>query len=468
MNSRNSISNPDLSGEPLAGASGDRRAAVISVSELSHAVTRLLERSFPPMWVSGEISNLRTSVGGHWYFKLKDARASIDAVLFKSRVRSLAFDPSEGDQVQVRAQPGIYEPSGAFQLVVETMRPAGEGQLYRQFMQLKARLQAEGLFDESAKRLLPDHPRCVGVITSLQAAALRDVLTTLARRAPQVPVIVYPASVQGSAAPGELTAALRTAQARAECDVLLLVRGGGSIEDLWAFNDEGLARAIAGSVIPVIAGVGHETDFTIADFVADWRAPTPTAAAIRAVPDQAEQRALLARDAQRLALAIDRCWAQASQRLDGLARSLRPPSLQWAQRAARLERSAIGLSRHLSTRLQTLGARLERAQARVRAPGLEARMARLQSAERSLARAGQGQLDRAAQALAIQESALALVSPQAVLERGYAWVTTGEGRFVRAASSLQVGEIVNVQLAQGQFESEVKAVRLDPTRAGAD
>jgi exodeoxyribonuclease VII large subunit len=468
MNPRHDFPVPRPAASPVHGTPADRPFGVISVSELNHTVARLLERSVPALWVSGEISNLTASAGGHWYFKLKDARAAVDAVMFKGRTRLLQFDPREGDQVQVRAQPGLYEASGRFQLVVESMRPAGEGQLFRRFMQLKTRLQEEGLFDERAKQALPEHPRCVGLITSLQAAALRDVLTTLARRAPQVPVVIYPASVQGINAPGELIAALRQAQARAECDVLLLVRGGGSIEDLWAFNDEGLAREIAACALPVISGVGHETDFTIADFVADWRAPTPTAAAVRAVPDRSDQTSALVRDAQRLALAMDRAWSQAAQRLDGLSRALRPPSLQWAQRAAALERASIGLSRHVRSQLQHLGVRLERAQGRLRPPVIAGQVARLQSLERALVRAAGARLEAAVQALAAQESALALVSPQSVLERGYAWVETGDGRIVSDAQTLSRGDRVHVRLARGQFEADVQAVRPDPTRAGAD
>lgn len=441
---------------------------VISVCELNHAVSRLIERSFAPLWVSGEISNLRSYASGHWYFKLKDARASVDAVMFKGRTRLLDFAPADGDQVQVRAQPSLYEAGGGFQLVVESMRPAGEGVLFRRFMQLKARLQAEGLFDEDRKRVIPDQPRCVGVITSLQAAALRDVLTTLARRAPQVPVILYPAAVQGAAAPAELRHALETANQRAECEVLLLVRGGGAIEDLWAFNDETLARAIASSTIPVISGVGHETDFTIADFVADWRAPTPTGAAMRAVPDRAEQRVVLERDAQRLSLAMDRHWAQAAQRLESVARSLRAPSLQWAQRAAALERLSQGLLRQIGDRLQRVQSRLDRSGARLRPPTVERVSARFQMAQRALPAAMDGRLEQAARRLALGESALGWASPQAVLDRGYAMVTDAQGQFVRNAEQLEPGQQVAVRLSRGGFDAVVNGVQTDPTKAGAD
>jgi len=453
--------------DPLE-ADGTGGPNVIAVSELNHAVARLIERSFVPLWVSGEISNLRSYASGHWYFKLKDARASVDAVMFKGRARLVDFKPADGDQVQVRAQPSLYEAGGGFQLVVESMRPAGEGVLFRRFMQLKARLQAEGLFDEDRKRTIPDRPRCIGVVTSLQAAALRDVLTTLARRAPRVPVILYPASVQGAAAPGELCNALEAANRRAECDLLLLVRGGGSIEDLWAFNDEALARTIASSAIPVISGVGHETDFTIADFVADWRAPTPTGAAMRAVPDRSEQRVVLERDAQRLSLAMDRHWAQATQRLESVARLLRAPSLQWAQRAAVLERLSQGLSRLMSDRLQRSEARLDRSGTRLRSPSLERPLARLQMAQRTLPGAMEARLEHLAKRLALGESALRWASPQAVLDRGYALVTDPQGRFLREAGQVVPGQQVAVRLSRGGFDAVVHAVQTDPTKAGAD
>ncbi|MEI7447584.1 MAG: exodeoxyribonuclease VII large subunit, partial [Burkholderiales bacterium] len=289
---------------------------IVTVGQLNRAVAGLLERSFPLVWVSGEISNLTRAASGHWYFSLKDATASVRAVMFRGRNQHVPFVPANGDRVEVRAQVSLYEARGDFQLNVEQMREAGAGDLFQQFLRLKARLEAEGLFDEDRKRPIPPAPRCVGVVTSPQAAALRDVLTTLARRAPQVPVVLYPASVQGAQAPGELVRAVKAAGARGECDVLLLVRGGGSIEDLWAFNDEGLARAIAACPIPVISGVGHETDFTIADFVADLRAPTPTGAATRAVPDVGELRGALERDRRRLVLAWQRRLEQAEQRLD--------------------------------------------------------------------------------------------------------------------------------------------------------
>jgi len=352
---------------------------------------------------------------------------------------------------------GLYEARGDFQLNVEQMREAGAGDLYQQFLRLKARLEAEGLFDEDRKRPIPASPGRIGVVTSPQAAALRDVLTTLARRAPQVPVVLYPASVQGPQAPGELVRALAAAAARAECDVLLLVRGGGAIEDLWAFNDEALARAIAASPIPVISGVGHETDFTIADFVADLRAPTPTGAAIRAAPDRAERLATLARDRHRLLQAWRRQSEQREQRLDTATRLLRPPSLQVAQRAARVEQLARRLAVVGERGLADRGARLAAAGAGLRGPDLALRGARLGSAGRALAAAMRGRLDGLAQRVGHAGAELELVSPSAVLARGYAIVTGPDGAILRSARALEAGDAVSVALADGGFDARVTA-----------
>jgi exodeoxyribonuclease VII large subunit len=441
----------------------DRATAreIVSVGQLNRAVAGLLERSFPLLWVAGEISNLTRASSGHWYFSLKDSQASVRAVMFRGRNQHVGFAPANGDRVEVRAQVGLYEARGDFQLNVEQMRQAGAGDLFQQFLRLKARLEAEGLFDEARKRALPASPRCIGVVTSPQAAALRDVLTTLGRRAPHVPVILYPASVQGAQAPGELVRALAVAAARAECDVLLLVRGGGAIEDLWAFNDEVLARAIAASPIPVVCGVGHETDFTIADFVADLRAPTPTGAATRVVPDRAEQFALLARDRHRLMQAWQRLAEQREQRLDLATRLLRPPSLQQAERAARIERLARRLAVAGAGAAATRRTRLEALAAALRAPDLRLREARLGSAARALGASLGARLDAAAARLAHAGAALDLVSPQAVLARGFAIVTGPDGAIVRDAGALSAGDAVSVALSSGGFAATVVHTRAD-------
>src|SRR6266850_3478961 len=260
---------------------------VVTVSELLRSVRDSLERRFPLLWVRGELSNLNRAPSGHCYFTLKDRGAQVDCVMYRSRAAAFDRELRDGMQVEAQVLVTLYEPRGRFQLTVEALRPAGLGPLYERYLRMKEKLEREGLFDPAVKRPLPAHPRTVGIVTSLAAAALRDVLTTLARRNSAVAVIVYPAPVQGEGAGYRIAAALKTASARAECDLLLLVRGGGSIEDLWPFNEESVARAIRASRIPVLVGVGHESDFTIADFAADRRAPTPTAAAELATPSRA-------------------------------------------------------------------------------------------------------------------------------------------------------------------------------------
>src|SRR5262249_21863748 len=259
---------------------------IISVAELNRIARELLEQRLPLMWVAGELSNCKRYESGHCYFTLKDANAQVDCVMFRNRAQLLGWQPQDGMQVEVRASPTLYEARGKFQLTVETMRRSGRGALYEAFARLKLKLEREGLFDPARRRPLPRFARVVGIVTSPRAAALRDVLTTLERRMPGLQVVVYPTPVQGGTAARSVAAGIATASTRAECDVLILCRGGGSIEDLWAFNEEVVARAIVASAIPVVTGIGHETDFTIADFAADFRAPTPTGAAERVSPDR--------------------------------------------------------------------------------------------------------------------------------------------------------------------------------------
>jgi len=444
------------------------QVGVVTVAELNRAVAALLDRSFAPVWVSGEISNLTRAASGHWYFTLKDAQASVRAVMFRGRNQLVGFNPANGDRVEARAQAGLYEARGEFQLNVEALRQAGAGDLFQRFLQIKARLEAEGLFETSRKRVLPVAVGTLGIVTSLQAAALRDVLTTLARRAPQVRVVVYPASVQGVQAPAELIRAMLAAGSRAECEVLLLVRGGGSIEDLWAFNDERLARVIAASPIPVISGVGHETDFTIADFVADLRAPTPTAAAVSAVPDRLEQLGVLARDRHRLMQAWRRQSDRREQRLDTAIRLLRPPSLQWAQRLTRLEQLAQRLATAGVRNTDLRQARLVKLAAALRTPELAAPRSRLEAAARALASGARVGAETAAQRLLHTATALELVSPRGVLKRGYAIVTLADGPIVRSAATLSMGDQVTIALGDGAFDATVDRTRSATETAAGD
>ena len=366
------------------------------------------------MWVRGELSNLSRAPSGHCYFTLKDDAAQVDCVMFRSRLAAVDWELRNGAQVEVRALASLYEPRGRFQLTVEAIRQAGLGPLYERFLRVKNKLQQEGLFDAAAKRALPAHPRAIGVITSLAAAALRDVLTALARRNASIPVIVYPAPVQGEGAAGRVAAMLAKANARAECDVLLLVRGGGSIEDLWPFNEEVVARAIRASAIPVVVGVGHETDFTIADFAADKRAATPTAAAEFASPARAELAARLAECVRCVAREMRRRLDYAGQAVDGCARRLVHP----AERLRRYQ----GLLTQLSARLGFSFLQGIRA--------CEARLARL--------RASLDGLD-----------------PAAVLGRGYSMTYNAAGALLRDAGQAHPGERLRTRLARGEVHSEV-------------
>ena len=432
-----------------------RNREILSVSELNGRVAGLIESNLGPLWVTGEISNYVRAASGHCYFTLKDAGAQVRCVMFRSRARALAFDPREGDRVEVLAQPSLYQARGDFQLGVEQMRQAGAGDLFREFMRLRARLEAEGLFDPRHKRPVPSLPRAIGVVTSPAAAALRDVLTTLARRAAHVPVIVYPTPVQGVDAPPSIVAALELANRRREVDVLLLVRGGGSIEDLWSFNDERVARAIHASALPVIAGVGHETDVTIADFVADVRAPTPTGAAVLAAVDRFELLGIVGRKAAELVRCARRSLRQGEQRLDMATRLLRPPSAIQARRAHRLRELARALANRQALRLAAAEGRFERSRNRLPAPPVREESKRLESLATRLARASthaMGERARRAEALAAQ---LELVSPEAVLERGYAIVRRADGRVVRAAAEAPEGTALSIRLARDELHARV-------------
>jgi exodeoxyribonuclease VII large subunit len=431
--------------------------AVISVSQLNRMVAGLIESGLPSVWVGGEISNVTRAASGHWYFTLKDAAAQVRCVMFRHKAQAVGFQPREGDRVEARGLAGLYQPRGDFQLGVEQLRRAGAGDLHQQFLRIRDRLLAEGLLAPQRKRTLPVHPRRIGVITSPQAAALRDVLAVLRDRAPHVPVILYPSPVQGADAPAALIRALATAARRAECDLLLLVRGGGSIEDLWAFNDEALARAIAASPVPVVSGVGHETDTTIADFVADLRAPTPTAAAVMVTPRRDELLATLAQTAGRLARATGRAFDTREQRLDLAAARLRPPSAQWALRAQALEGLAGRLQRAAVQRLDRTERRFEHAVARLRPPDWMAARQRLASDTQRLAMAFDRTLAGRADRLQGLAQQLELVSPQAVLARGYAILQRADGSVVRRAGEVAAGEPIRAALAEGALELTVRS-----------
>ena len=426
-------------------------SAPLTVSELNRRSRQVLENQFGLVWVTGEISRATLAASGHWYFTLKDEGAAVDCAMFKGRAQYLEFRPENGLKVEVRARVTIYEPRGAYQLGVEQMRHAGLGALFEAFERLKARLGKEGLFDESRKRPLPAHPRAIGVVTSLAAAALRDILATLARRAPMVPVIVYPTLVQGEGAAAQVACAIATANARAECDVLLVARGGGSLEDLWAFNEEAVARAIAASAIPVVSGVGHETDFTIADFAADLRAATPTAAAVAASPDREALLARLAPARSRLSRAGGRAVESASQRLDLAARRLLTP----AERLARGRESLALLGRRLALQARS-AVEMRRADVRGLAPRLRGAAPAPAELSRELARlarrlavgAARAQRDRRAR-LEAAGASLGHLDPTQVLARGYAIVRDARGAVVRSGAVLARGDALDLAFAEG-------------------
>lgn len=434
---------------------------VLTVTALNQQVARLLERTFPLVWIGGEISNFTRAASGHWYFTLKDNAAQVRAVMFRGRAQYAGFVPREGDKVEVRALVTLYGARGDYQINVEAIRRAGVGQLYEAFMRLKEKLGAEGLFDEERKRPLPLFARTIGIVTSPQAAALRDVLTALRRRVPHVRVVLYPAPVQGQGAAERIADAIATASRRAEADVLLVCRGGGSIEDLWSFNEEIVARAIAACSMPVISGVGHETDFTIADFAADLRAATPTAAAELAATARADWLASLRADSTDLRRAMARILSDASQGLDGLSRRLQSPSSQLAHQRLKLLGMASGLTHAVRAPINRNGvllAQLQQRWARHR-PDLRSLQARLASEQRHLVASMLGQLRGRREALGALAAQLELLNPQRTLERGYAIVSDAKGKVLTAPDQIKPRDVLRVRLAEGSVEVNVNGVQ---------
>jgi exodeoxyribonuclease VII large subunit len=436
----------------------DKSSRVISVAELNRLAKELIERQLPLMWVAGEISNFMRAASGHCYFSLKDAQAQVRCVMFRHKAQLHDWKPENGMQIEVRATPSFYEARGEFQLNVEAMRRAGLGALYAAFEQLKARLSAEGLFAEERKQVLPRFPRAIGIVTSPHAAALRDVLTTLKRRMPAIPVIIYPTPVQGEGAAAKIAAALATADARAECDVLILCRGGGSIEDLWAFNEEVVARAIDACNLPVICGVGHETDFTIADFVADVRAPTPTAAAQLACPNCVDLRERAVQLYHRFKRVMERALERRMQHVDGLARRLVHPGERIAsqlrdiaQLGGRLRSAWAHAGADRQWQLRDLVQRL-----RAAGPDVGALVIRKDVLARRLEACAHHRLDALTARVNSMAAHLAHLNPQSVFERGYSMVETADGKVVRASSEVQLNEDVKLTFARGWARANVK------------
>jgi exodeoxyribonuclease VII large subunit len=434
---------------------------VLTVTALNLQVARLLERSFPLTWIGGEISNFTRASSGHWYFTLKDDAAQVRAVMFRGRAQFAGFIPREGDKVEVRALVTLYGARGDYQINVEAIRRAGVGALYEAFLRLKDKLTTQGLFDPGRKRALPLFVRTIGIVTSVQAAALRDILATLARRTPHIRIVLYPTPVQGQLAAEKIAEAINTASARAEVDVLLVCRGGGSIEDLWSFNEEVVARAIAASSMPVISGVGHETDFTIADFSADVRAATPTAAAELAATAHADWMASLAADSSDLRRAMRRTLADANLTLDSYTRRLLSPAAQIGHQRLKLLALSTAMThavraphaRHGFT-LAQLRARLARHRPDVRALRTE-----IAAQQRHLATSMANQLAQRRDRLHALAAQLELLNPQRTLERGYAIVRDEKGRVLRLPGQIHVHAQLHVRLAEGSAEIGVASVQ---------
>jgi exodeoxyribonuclease VII large subunit len=434
---------------------------VLTVTALNQQVARLLERSFPLVWIGGEISNFTRASSGHWYFTLKDEAAQVRSVMFRSRAQLAGFVPREGDKVEVRALVTLYGARGDYQINVEAIRRAGVGALYEAFLRLKEKLSAQGLFDQERKRALPLFTRSVGIVTSPQAAALRDILTALKRRAPHVNIVLYPAPVQGQFAADKIAEAIMTASRRAEVDVLLVGRGGGSIEDLWCFNEECVARAIVACRIPVISGVGHETDFTIADFAADMRAATPTAAAELAATPRADWLASLQADAGDLQRAMSRIVSEANQTLDNFSRRLLNPSAQIAHQRLKLASQSAALTHAVRAPLGRQGVALAQLQQRLarHRPDMRAVREKLASEQRHLTASICNQVKQRRDALGALAAQLELLNPQRTLERGYAIVSDAKGHVLRSPGQIKVHQPLHVRLAEGSAEVGVESVQ---------
>ncbi len=435
------------------------RPPVWTVADLTRYLRDLLESdaNLADVWVQGEVSNVARPRSGHLYFTLKDAKAQLRVVMWKPRVLRLRVLPQEGQLVEVHGQVSVYEAGGQYQLYADTIRPVGEGALYREFLRLKAKLEAEGLFDPARKRPIPPFPRRIGVVTSPTGAALRDILNTIRRRYPLAEVVLAPAFVQGEQAPQALVAALEALNAHVRPDVILLARGGGSAEDLWAFNDERVVRAVAASAAPVITGVGHQTDFTLVDFVADLRAPTPTAAAEKATPNRTDLRHDLGRLGQRLAQALANRLRTARLHLRTMALRLerRAPLVQVQTDRQRLDDLERRLHLALQRRLRWQRAELKRYRERLRAvtpaQRIHARRMALLALNERLNLAWRQALRLRRAALEGQARRLEALSPLAILQRGYAIVRDSQGRVVRRADQVALGDHLKVRLAQGRL-----------------
>ena len=438
--------------------------SIFTVSRLNQTVRLLLEQEMGQVWISGEISNFTQPSSGHWYFTLKDDTAQVRCAMFRNSNRRVTFRPQHGQQVLVRANITLYEPRGDYQIIVESMQPAGEGLLQQKYEQLKAKLSAEGLFDQQYKQPLPAPAHCVGVVTSKTGAALHDILHVLKRRDPSLPVIIYPTAVQGDDAPGQIVRAIELANARRECDVLIVGRGGGSLEDLWSFNDERVARAIFASAIPVVSAVGHETDVTIADFVADLRAPTPSAAAEVVSRNQLELLRQLQNGQQRLEMAMDYFLAERTRRFTQLQHRLHQqhPQLRLARQQTVLERLRQHMNVALEGQLKRATLRQQRVAQRLNQqnpqPKIYRAQTRIQQLEYRLAENLRARLSSTRERFGNAVTHLEAVSPLSTLARGYSVTTATDGKVLKQTQQVKAGDVLTTRLSDGWVESEVKGV----------
>ena len=439
--------------------------AALSVSELNAYARQLLEDNLIDLWVGGEVSNLTRAASGHFYFSLKDARAQVRCVLFKGVAQQLSQPLQEGDHIEVAGKISIYEARGEFQITINAVRHKGLGQLYEAYERLKQQLTAEGLFLKERKRPLPVHPKVVGVVTSLAAAALRDVVTTLRRRHSGIRVIVYPTAVQGAGSERQIAAAITSANQQALADVLIICRGGGSIEDLWSYNEEIVVRTVADSTIPTVSGVGHETDFTLTDFAADVRAPTPTAAAELVSPDMAQLRHSVTQWQKRIHQLLEQRYYDASQKLDWLARQLKHPQQNWQQQQQQLRDLArllqIGMQRQIRQHRQNL-IQQQRSLENTRPQTIHALQA-LEYRKQQLHQIWQNIFMRVQQRLQQQTSVLQAVSPLQILARGYSVVTNQRGQVIRDANKLKTGQYLNIRFACSE-----RSVQVAPPKIQSD
>ena len=429
----------------------------ISVSELNALAKALLEDHLAGLWIAGEVSNLTRAASGHYYFSLKDSRAQVRCAMFKGVASRLAKPLKEGDHIEVAGKISIYEARGEFQITVNEVRLKGLGQLYEAYERLKAQLQAEGAFAAERKKPLPARAQCIGIVTSLAAAALRDVVTTLKRRAPEIPVIVYPTAVQGAGSEFQIAQAIKTASQRAECDVLIVCRGGGSIEDLWAFNEEPVVRAIEACAIPVVSGVGHETDFTLADFVADVRAPTPTGAAELVSPNRQESLHRLAQAKGRLKTVLEQRYFDASQKLDWLARQIRHPRQKLGEQHTYIHKLAQTLSYSMTQNVRAHTARFERQTQALKhcRPDISVYRQDIDRFQTTLSHSFRQLLAHRRQSLTAQTALLEAVSPQQILERGFSVVKNTRGQVIRNADVLKQGQKLHITFADGETDVRV-------------